>query len=163
MNAINQPQQVIVAKSGCGKAALIIASIFGVGVLCVGGCALVGMAGCGRAITTALNESAKKTEARRNAAAHLQLIDFQWRKAQFGSAIEADFGVRNTGRVPLKDFEITCVGLAPSGTKVDSRTCTILERIEPGQTRHFKSVNFSFLSPEATQAKATITGALAVD
>jgi predicted RNA methylase len=154
--------QVVVVKSGCGKAALILGIMAGIACLAVGGCFVLGIAGIGKAVDTVSKEVEKQNAAAAALAANLEIVDFKWAKEGFGSVMEADFKIRNNGPDDLKDIEITCQHAAPSGTMIDKNVRTIYEVVKAGETKEFKNFSMGFIDSQATKSGATVTKAVKV-
>lgn len=163
----NQYPQVVVVqqKSGCGKAAVILAIIAGAICLLIGGCFIVGLMGVGKVADEMSKQhaiEAKKDKGRKDAVASLEIVDFDWAKDGFGSVMMASFKIHNPGPMDLKDIEIECTHYAPSGTKIDSNKRTIYEIVKAGEIREFKNFNMGFIHTQAAKSVATVVDAAEV-
>lgn len=90
------------------------------------------------------------------AKASTELVDFDWRKKAGGSLMQADFTIRNSGTVAVKDIEIQCTHVGPSGTQIDSNKRTIYEIVGAGKTRTFKDFDMGFIHSQATKTNCVI-------
>ena len=98
------------------------------GLLCIGGCFLVGAIGIG-----AISDSMEEAQARqKEAVKDLEVVNFQWNKEGTGSAMKANFVIKNNGAVNVKDIKINFVQYAPSGTKLGNQDKTFYEVIKAG-------------------------------
>lgn len=81
----------------------------------------------------------------------------RWWKDGFDVVMMLDVSITNGDSNPIKDIEISCEHLAPSGTKIDRNTTTIYERIPAGATRRFREVNMGFIHEQAKSTRCTVT------
>ena len=72
-------------------------------------------------------------------------LDFSRSESAFGILMTATFTVSNRSKHDIKDIEIKCVHLAPSGTKVDSNKRTIYEIVKAGSARTFPEFDMGFI------------------
>lgn len=86
----------------------------------------------------------------------VEIVQWSWHKEAFGSIMVADFAIRNTTPVAVKDITITCVHTASSGTKVDSNTRTIYKKIPAGETLRINGFNMGFIHEQTSQSAASI-------
>lgn len=84
-------------------------------------------------------------------------LEFRWRKEGFGNVMEADFTIKNPTDYRFKDFEITCMHDAPSGTTIDSNVQTLYQVIAPRSTRRITNVNMGFIHTQALSSGCEIT------
>lgn len=90
------------------------------------------------------------------AKASTELVDFGWKTTAGGSLMQADFTIRNSGTVAVKDIEIHCTHFGPSGTRIDSNTRTIYEIVGSGKTRTFKNFDMGFIHSQAAKTSCVI-------
>ena len=79
-------------------------------------------------------------------------LEWQWHKDGFGNVMIVDFTFHNKSDVAIKDMTVTCTHSAPSGTKIDSNTRTIYERVPAKSRKHIPGFNMGFIH---SQARAT--------
>jgi hypothetical protein len=82
--------------------------------------------------------------------------NFSWSKEGFGTVMEATFTIGNALQWAVKDIEIRCEHAAPSGTRIDSNTRTIYERIEAKGIRTIRNFNMGFIHSQATRSTCRI-------
>jgi hypothetical protein len=87
----------------------------------------------------------------------VQIQNWRWHKAAFGSIMEATFTITNGSAFDVKDVEITCEHAAPSGTKIDQNTRTIYEIVRAGECRTFTNFNMGFIANQVDSSAAKIT------
>lgn len=87
----------------------------------------------------------------------LTISGFQWKKDGFGTVMKASFTLHNGNTFPVKDLTVTCLHAANSGTKVDSNTRTIYERI--GADRYFSvtDMNMGFIHSAVSSSTCRVT------
>lgn len=81
---------------------------------------------------------------------------FTWSKSAGGALMNADFTIRNSGGIDVKDIEIECVHFGPSGTRIDKNTRTIYEIVRAGQTRVFRGFDMGFIHSQAETSNCSI-------
>ena len=141
---------------GCWIAILVLLVL---GLLCIGGCFLVGAIGIG-----AISDSMEEAQARqKEAVKDLEVVNFQWNKEGTGSAMKANFVIKNNGAVNVKDIKINFVQYAPSGTKLGNQDKTFYEVIKAGESREFKGVNMGFIHEQTEKSETTIISATIVE
>ena len=128
----------------------VIAGLWLIGYLST----LVNNPGAGSTASSTTSPSSQSALATAKAGAVLESYD--WRKSAGGSLMAADFTVRNTGSVAIKDIEIECVHFGPSGTKIDSNKRTIFEIVEAGKTRVFKNFDMGFIHSQVETTRCII-------
>lgn len=91
------------------------------------------------------------------AVANLKLEKFSWSKSGFGNIMIANFTLRNTGALKIKDVSITCTSYGPSGTAIDTNTRTIFETFPPGKPRRIREFNMGFQHSQASSASCVVS------
>jgi hypothetical protein len=89
--------------------------------------------------------------------AKMRIGGFAFDRVAFGSVMEARFVIYNDNPVPVKDIEITCEHTANSGTKIDSNTRTIYERIEKRSYYAVPKMNMGFIHSAVARSSCTVT------
>ena len=89
-------------------------------------------------------------------------LTFAWRKNGFDTGMIADFTITNPTKWRIKDLEITCEHIGPSGTKIDSNVRTIFQIVEAERTKQVKAFNMGFIHSQATSSACTITNLVVV-
>lgn len=85
-------------------------------------------------------------------------LDFSWSKGGFKNVMIADFTITNPTDYSVKDIEITCTHFGPSGTRIDSNTRTIYDRIPPKTTKTFDDFNMGIIHSQSAGSSCKITG-----
>lgn len=83
---------------------------------------------------------------------------FYWDKDGFGTIMKATFVIHNRNKFPVKDVQVTCTHSANSGTKIDSSTRTVYERISSDGSKAIVGFNMGFMHSAATASKCAVTG-----
>lgn len=110
-------------------------------------------------------EAAREAEAAETAAFNtaeattdIEVVRSSWEKGGFGSVGLWKVRLRNTSKVAsFYDFTYETRYAAPSGTEVSRGEGSLLDRLEPGQTKTFE-VNDGFINSQAARASFSITG-----
>jgi hypothetical protein len=71
--------------------------------------------------------------------------------------MKASFVLPNGNRFPVKDLTVTCVDAANSGTKIDSNTRTIYERIGADQHYSVAEMSMGFIHSAVTSSTCRVT------
>ena len=83
-------------------------------------------------------------------------LDFEWTKAAFGNVMEANFTVKNNSNYNIKDLKIKCIHTAASGTKIDSNTRTIYQRVDAKKSKKFTRFNMGFINSQVKSSSCSI-------
>jgi hypothetical protein len=94
-----------------------------------------------------------RTEQLRN----LTIGGFSWQKDGFGSVMKATFVIYNRNKFAVKDVSVTCTHAANSGTKIDSNTRTVYERINADGYQSVVQMNMGFIHSAASSSKCEVT------
>jgi len=89
----------------------------------------------------------------------LEIVKFSWNKQGFGVVMEANFTIKNTASIDLKDFKIRCEHSAASGTLIDSNNHTIYDVVKANSTKNFRAVNMGFINSQAARSSCTVVSA----
>lgn len=84
-------------------------------------------------------------------------LEYNWDKAGFGSVMEADFQITNNNAREIKDIEITCTHFAKSGTKIDSNTRVIFDKVGPKSKKNFPKFSMGFIHSQVDRSNCRIT------
>jgi hypothetical protein len=85
------------------------------------------------------------------------IVDYSWHKGGFGSVMVLNkVTIKNTRKIAIADFRITCDTSGPSGTILSSPSTTLYERIEAGKTRTFRDVNLGFIHSQSARASCRV-------
>ena len=90
--------------------------------------------------------------------AKIRLDGFRWNKDSFGSIMKATFVIYNDNKSEIKDVVVTCSHKSNSGTKIDSNTRTIYERIPPGGYQSVVDFNMGFIHSAVQSTQCAIAG-----
>jgi hypothetical protein len=107
---------------------------------------------------SASTNSADKPLSRAEALQNVTIGGFSWQKDSFGSVMKATFVIYNHNKFAVKDVTVTCTHATNSGTKIDSNTRTVYERINVGGYQSVVQMNMGFIHSAATSSKCEITG-----
>lgn len=84
--------------------------------------------------------------------AYTEIVSSKTRKTGFGALMEGDFVIRNFGDIAIKDIEISCRSIAPSGTVLGNHKQVIYQTLGPSSQATYKDIP---LGPINTQTDAT--------
>jgi hypothetical protein len=101
--------------------------------------------------------SAPKPISKAEALAKLSISSFRGEKDGFGTVLKASFVLHNGNTFPVKDLTVTCVHAGNSGTRIDSNTRTIYERIGADQYYSVTDMNMGFIHSAATSTNCRVT------
>jgi hypothetical protein len=91
------------------------------------------------------------------ALAKLSISSFRGGKDGFGTVLIASFVLHNGNTFPVKDLTVTCVHAGNSGTRIDSNTRTVYERIGADQYYSVTDLNMGFIHSAATSTSCRVT------
>lgn len=83
-------------------------------------------------------------------------LDFSWNSGGFGSVMMADFTVKNTSKMDIKDIIIRCDHYSKSDTKIDSNTREIYEIFEANSQKHYPDFNMGFIHSQVNSSSCYI-------
>lgn len=83
-------------------------------------------------------------------------VNFNWERSSAG-LLKVNFEVKNYNNFAIKDFEITCDGFAPSGTKIDSNVRIIHDIIYGNEKKEYKNFNMGFLHSQVTEVSCKVS------
>ncbi|MCY1338409.1 hypothetical protein D9M68_223530 [compost metagenome] len=86
----------------------------------------------------------------------VSIAKFQWSKEGFGTVMEATFTIKNDLPWSIKDVEVTCELAGPSGTKIDSNSRTIYERLGPRSAKVIRNFNMGFIHNQSASSNCRI-------
>ena len=110
------------------------------------------------AALTSATPPAIRPVSRAEALQNLTIGGFSWQKDGFGSVMKATFVIYNRNKFAVKDIAVTCTHAANSGTKIDSNTRTVYERIEAGGHESVAEMNMGFIHSAASSSSCKVTG-----
>jgi hypothetical protein len=84
-------------------------------------------------------------------------LKYTWNKTADDLVMSIDFTVRNPTDEAFKDFEITCVGYAPSGTEIDRNERTVYQTVRAHGSRTMTAFNMGFLHTQVSSESCSIT------
>ena len=85
-----------------------------------------------------------------------QLVKFVGRKEGFGNVLVIDVTIRNDSLSNLKDFQIVCESMGPSGTVTDQNTRILYGVVEARKTRTFRKLNMGFVNQQSVNADCRV-------
>ena len=85
-----------------------------------------------------------------------QLVKFVGRKEGFGNVLVIDVTIRNDSLSNLKDFQIVCESMGPSGTVTDQNTRVLYGVVEARKTRTFRKLNMGFVNQQSVNADCRV-------
>ena len=91
------------------------------------------------------------------ALAKLSISSSRWEKDGFGTIMKASFVLHNGNAFPVKDLTVTCVHTANSGTKIDSNTRTVYERIGADQYYSVTDMSMGFIHSAVSSSTCRVT------
>lgn len=77
-------------------------------------------------------------------------------KEAFGNVLVIDITIRNDNQSHLKDFNITCDSIGPSGTVISSNSRILYDTVEARKTRTFRNLNMGFINRQSTKLNCRI-------
>jgi hypothetical protein len=83
-------------------------------------------------------------------------LDFSWSSGRFGSIMMADFTIKNTSKLDIKDIGIRCDHFSKSETKIDSNTREVYEIFKANSQKHFPDFNMGFIHSQANSSSCYI-------
>lgn len=83
-------------------------------------------------------------------------LDFSWKPGGFGSIMMADFTIKNTSKLDIKDVEIRCDHFSKSETKIDSSTREVYEIFKANSQKHFPDFNMGFMHSQANSSSCYV-------
>jgi hypothetical protein len=104
------------------------------------------------------NTQAERPLSQEEAMRNVTIGSFYWDKDGFGTIMKATFVIHNRNKFPVKDVQVTCTHAANSGTKIDSNTRTVYERISSDGSKAIIGFNMGFIHTAATASKCAVTG-----
>jgi len=109
-------------------------------------------------------EKIKKAEldeniARSNPEQFLEIVKFSWSKEGFGNVMEANFTIKNTAPIDIKDFEVLCKHSAASGSLIDSNDQIIYDIVKANSTRTFRNVNMGLIHTQVSKSSCQVVSA----
>lgn len=108
--------------------------------------------------TPAAIASVERPLSHEEALRNVTIGSFYWDKDGFGTIMKATFVIHNRNKFPVKDVQVTCTHSANSGTKIDSNTRTVYERISSDGSKAIVGFNMGFMHSAATASKCAVTG-----
>lgn len=88
---------------------------------------------------------------------NIRIGGFSWAKDGFGTVMKATFVIYNDNIFPVKDITVTCTHAANSGTKIDSNTRTIYERVDARGYFSVVQMNMGFIHSAVTSSECRVT------
>jgi len=85
-----------------------------------------------------------------------QLVKFVGRKEGFGNVLVIDVTIRNDSLSNLKDFQIVCESMGPSGTVTDQNTRVLYGVVEARKTRTFRKLNMGLVNQQSVNADCRV-------
>ena len=85
-----------------------------------------------------------------------QLVKFVGHKEGFGNVLVIDVTIRNDSLSNLKDFQIVCESMGPSGTVTDQNTRVLYGVVEARKTRTFRKLNMGFVNQQSVNADCRV-------
>ena len=82
-----------------------------------------------------------------------------WQKGGFDNVMLLTFTVKNCNPYAIKDMLGGCDLFAPSGTRVSTVVRVVHEKVDPGKTRRFNTVNMGLIDSESSNANCSVGGA----
>lgn len=89
--------------------------------------------------------------------AYTEIVDSKTRKTGFGALMEGDFVIRNFGDVAIKDIEISCRSVAPSGTVLGNHKQVIYQTLGPSSQATYKDIPLGPINTQTDGASCEIT------
>jgi hypothetical protein len=83
-------------------------------------------------------------------------LDFSWEKGGFGSIMMANFTIKNTSQLNIKDVSIKCDHYSKSKTKIDSNTRDVFEIFEANSERYFSDFNMGLMHSQVSSSSCYI-------
>lgn len=83
-------------------------------------------------------------------------LDFSWNSSGFGSVMMADFTIKNTSKLDIKDIVIKCDHYSKSETKIDSNTREIYEIFKANSQKHYPDFNMGFMHSQVNSSSCYI-------
>lgn len=80
-------------------------------------------------------------------------------KAGFGNVLVVDITIRNRSLSHLKDFQIICSNMGPSGTPISESSRTLYEVVQARSTRTFPKVNMGLIDGQTASTNCRVDGA----
>jgi hypothetical protein len=87
----------------------------------------------------------------------VRLTDIAWTRDGFGTVMMLNFTIRNDRDDAVKDVTIKCVHTARSGTKIDSNTRTIYERVPAHSSLSRNQFNMGFFHDQTFESSCKVT------
>lgn len=113
------------------------------------------------ALLKQITERNRKRDAEReqlqNPENYVKIENFSWSKDGFDTVMVANFSIANKLPWAVKDIVVRCIHDAPSGTRIDTNTRTIYERIEAKQTKRINRFSMGFIHSQAARSGCDIT------
>lgn len=85
-----------------------------------------------------------------------QLVKFVGRKEGFGNVLVIDVTIRNDSLSNLKDFQIVCESMGPSGTVTDQNARILYGVVEARKTRTFRKLNMGLVNQQSVSADCRV-------
>ena len=85
-----------------------------------------------------------------------QLVKFVGHKEGFGNVLVIDVTIRNDSLSNLKDFQIVCESMGPSGTVTDQNTRVLYGLVEARKTRTFRKLNMGLVNQQSVSADCRV-------
>jgi len=89
-------------------------------------------------------------------AQRVKITSFEWSKDGFGTIMMASFTIKNYTDAAIRDIEIECNMVAPSGTQIGKVKHTIYDVIPANKTRTFDMVNMGFVDSQAKKTNCRV-------
>jgi hypothetical protein len=89
--------------------------------------------------------------------ADVQLNSLAVQKQGFGAVLVIAFSIRNGTDIHIKDPLIECSLYGKSGTKIDTASARLYERLPPGQERRIRELNMGFIHNQASSVDCRVT------
>jgi hypothetical protein len=116
-----------------------------------GGFALLAMAAfCAGKVAAGIAED------KEDAAKFIGISDWEWGKDTFDTVMLASFVITNNSCWDIKDIDIRCSHVGPSGTVINSSVRTIYDVVPAHGSRVFKDINMGFIHSQASKSRARI-------
>jgi hypothetical protein len=90
------------------------------------------------------------------AAKHVEITKWSWRKGGFDNIMFATFTFKNNNDFAVKDITVQCVHSAASGTTIDDNTRTIYKRIAAHKKLTVHDFDMGFIHSQAERSNCTV-------
>lgn len=80
-----------------------------------------------------------------------------WHKEGFDNVLVASFTINNANAFPVKDIEISCDEIAPSGTILGTTSRTIFNVIDPHGSKTVIAFDMGFIHPQTKGTRCLVS------